>query len=530
MYLTLLAASIIIFLSIIFHRLSSKIAIPTLFAFIILGMLFGSDGILKIPFDDLKSAEYICSTAFIFIIFYGGFGTKWSTARPVALKAISLSTIGVLLTAGLIGFFCHFILKLPLLESFLIGSVISSTDAASVFSILRSKKLNLKDNTASLIELESGSNDPCAYMLTLIFISIMQTANSHQNFFLLITKQLVFGVLFGTLIAFAAYYILNKARLSADLENIFILAIALMSYAIPTLLDGNGYLSVYLSGIILGNLKIPDKTPLVHFFDGITDLMEILVFFLLGLLSFPNRLLEIAPVALSIALFLTFIARPISVCLLLSFFKSPKRQMVFVSWCGLRGAASIVFAMIAVLNIPSLKNDLFHIVFFIVLFSILIQGSLIPLLANKLGIIDDSANVLKTFTDYIDEVPVQFIQLTLSNEHPWVGRQINSLKALPDTLIILIKRNGKDILPTGELTLLEQDTLIISALAPATTECVTLTEKVLEKDDAWIEQPISSLEIDHHKLIILIKRSGDFIIPHGNTILKEHDILVINQI
>lgn len=530
MYLTILAASIVIFLSIMFHRLSSKVGIPTLFAFILLGMLFGSDGILKIPFDDLKSAEYICSTAFIFIIFYGGFGTKWSAARPVAIKALTLSTLGVFLTAGFIGIFCHFILKLPLLESFLIGSVISSTNAASVFSILRSKKLNLKDHTASLIELESGSNDPCAYMLTIIFISVMQTSSTHQNFLLLITKQLVFGALFGVIIALVAYYILNKTHISADLENIFIVAVALTSYALPALIDGNGYLSVYLCGILLGNLSIPDKTPLVHFFDGITDLMEILVFFLLGLLSFPNRLIEIAPIALAIALFLTFVARPASIFLLLSLFKSPKRQMAFVSWCGLRGAASIVFSMIAVLQIPALKNDLFHIVFFIVLFSILIQGSLIPLVAKKLDIIDDSANVFKTFTDYIDEVPVQFIQLTLTKSHPWVGKKIHTLKILPDTLIILIKRNGQNILPNGDITLLADDILVISALALNTTESITLTEKILEKSDDWIDQSISSLGIDSHKLIILIKRENDFIIPHGNTVLKEQDVLVINQI
>jgi len=530
MYLYILAASVVIFLSIFFHRVAGKLGIPTLLAFILIGMLFGSDGILKIPFDNLNMAEHICSTAFIFIMFYGGFGTKWSTARPVAAKSLLLSTIGVLITASFVGFFCNLVLHIPFLESLLIGAVVSSTDAASVFSILRSHKLNLKYHTASLIELESGSNDPCAYMLTIIIISLMQAQNSATDFLILITKQLAFGIFFGVATAFFAYVILSKTKLSTDLETIFVLAIALISYAAPSLLNGNGYLSAYLAGIILGNLKIPNKTPLVHFFDGITDLMEILVFFLLGLLAFPSKLISIAPTAFAIALFLTFIARPLTVFLILRPFKSPKKQIAFVSWCGLRGAASIVFVTIALLKVSNLENDIFHIVFFIVLFSILIQGTLVPILAKKLDIIDDNSDVLKTFTDYIDEVPVQFIQLSLNKEHPWAGKEIRDITFLPDTLIVLLQRNGENIVPNGNTTLLPEDTLVISALSPVTKNCVNLTEKVIEKEDGWVDKPIFEIPIEADKLIILIKRGEGLIIPNGQTILKKDDILVINQL
>lgn len=334
---------------------------------------------VKIPFDNYLLAEDICTLALIFIMFYGGFGTKWSEARPVAVKAVLLSSLGTIATAGLVGLFCWGVLKLPLLESFLLGSVISSTDAASVFSILRSKRLNLRYNTASLLEVESGSNDPFSYMLTVIVLSLMSGEASGWAFAYQIFAQLVYGGAFGVGVALVTRAFLKRFRFASEgFDAVFIVAVALVAYAAPTLLGGNGYLSVYITGILLGNHTIQNKQALVNFFDGATGLMQMVLFFLLGLLSFPSHLPAIIPTALAAALFLTFVARPLAVGLILGPFRSTFRQMALVSWSGLRGAASIVFSILAITSSAVIDLDIYHIVFFIVLFSILIQGPFFP--------------------------------------------------------------------------------------------------------------------------------------------------------
>lgn len=330
-YLLLITA--VIFACVLLNKVSNKLGIPTLLAFILLGMLFGSDGLLKIPFDDYSFAEQICSIALIFIMFYGGFGTNWKSARPVAAKAILLSSLGVVFTAGLTALFCRFALHIDWLESLLIGSVISSTDAASVFAVLRSRNLNLKYHTASLLEVESGSNDPFSYMLTAVCISAIQGKGGVRQFLLMLFLQIVLGLVFGFAVSWISVRLLKRVRFSGDgFDAVFVVAVALLAYAAPAVLGGNGYLSAYIVGIMLGNADIRNKRNLVHFFDGITGLMQMLIFFLLGLLSFPSKLPQVALPALLIALFLTFIARPLAVLPILSPFRCPlaSRQ----SWRG----------------------------------------------------------------------------------------------------------------------------------------------------------------------------------------------------
>ena len=375
-YILLVAAVILLCLSL--NKMSNKLGIPMLLAYILLGMMFGTDGILKIPFDNFTIAEQICTVSLIFIMFYGGFGTNWKQAKPVAGKAVLLSTVGVILTAVTTGAFCHFILRMDFWESMLIGSVISSTDAASVFSILRSKRLNLKNNTASMLEVESGSNDPCSYMLTVIILTIMSGELSGSSLVVMIFSQIIFGILVGVVVALAAAFILKKVNFATDgFDTIFVFSMALVSYAGASMINGNGYLAAYIAGIILGNTPLHHKKSLVHFFDGITGLMQMLIFFLLGLLAYPSQLPKILPIALAIAVFLTFVARPVSVFAILMPFRCPVKQQLLVSWAGLRGAASIVFAIMATVSPAYTKNDLFHIVIFIVLFSISIQGCLL---------------------------------------------------------------------------------------------------------------------------------------------------------
>lgn len=528
-YILLVAAVILLCLSL--NKMSNKLGIPMLLAYILLGMMFGTDGILKIPFDNFTIAEQICTVSLIFIMFYGGFGTNWKQAKPVAGKAVLLSTVGVILTAVTTGAFCHFILKMDFWESMLIGSVISSTDAASVFSILRSRRLNLKNNTASMLEVESGSNDPCSYMLTVIILTIMSGEISGSSLVVMIFSQIIFGILVGVVVALAAAFILKKVNFATDgFDTIFVFSMALVSYAGASMINGNGYLAAYIAGIILGNTPLHHKKSLVHFFDGITGLMQMLIFFLLGLLAYPSQLPKILPIALAIAVFLTFVARPVSVFAILMPFRCPVKQQLLVSWAGLRGAASIVFAIMATVSPAYTKNDLFHIVIFIVLFSISIQGTLLGLVAKKLDMIDENGNVMKTFSDYSDEMPVEFVKISIKAGHPWENRKIKDLTSLPDLLLVLILRGEERIIPNGNTVVLAGDKIVLSALSPEENLGICLTEIPIEKDSKWIGKPLSRIKLGEEKLVLVLKRNEKVVIPNGNTVIRENDVLVISQL
>ena len=364
-----------------------KFGVPILLIFIVLGMLFGSDGLIGIYFDNYELTKQISSLGLVFIMFYGGFGTNWKMAKPIAFPAVLMSSLGVVITAGLTGAFCYFVVKTTLLEGILIGSIVASTDAASVFAILRAQKLNLKGSLASLLEVESGSNDPIAYMMTLIVLAMMKSSGilSLGTITYMIIIQILFGLLVGFLLAKGTVYILRHSKFEIDgFYTIFIMAVAILSYSLSEFLGGNGYLSVYISGIIIGNSKIPRKKSIFHFFDGISWIMQIVLFFMLGLLSFPSKLPYVTGKAVSISLFMILIARPLATFIILSPFKFKIKEKIFISWVGLRGAASVVFAIFAVTYGVNVENDIFHIIFFIALFSVAIQGALIPRVASLL--------------------------------------------------------------------------------------------------------------------------------------------------
>ncbi|NLZ68141.1 MAG: potassium/proton antiporter [Spirochaetales bacterium] len=523
----LLLASLILFICIFFNKISSKIGLPILFSFIILGMLFGVDGIFKIKFDNYEFTEQIASFALIIIMFYGGFGTKWKEAKPVATQAILLSSFGTIITAFLVGIFCHFCLKIKPVESLLIGSVICSTDAASVFAILRAKKLNFKYNTASLLELESGSNDPFSYMLTIVCITLMNQDITAKTILVLLTKQLFFGLLFGLLVAVIALYIFNKTKLvSNGFESIFMVACALLSYSISQYFGGNGFLSTYLAGIIIGNSIDSRRQQLVHFFDSTTNLMQIILFFFLGLLSTPSKIPPVIIPGVLITLFLTFIARPLAVFLLLTPFKSHLRQQLIVAWSGLRGAASIAFAILIILNKVNAENDIFHIIFVIVLCSIFFQGSLIPFFSKKLKMIDKDFDVMRTFNDYTEEVPITYISTTVTAYHPWANQLIKDIVLPPQTLILMIVRNKEKLIAKGNTELLENDIIILSGNTVSNSLDINLYEKNLKKNDSWVGKYIKDID-SKDELIVIIKRNDKLIIPKGNIMFKEKDTVVI---
>lgn len=522
----LLLCCAVILCCIIAHRFSSKFGMPALLCFMALGMIFGSDGLFKISFDNYTMTEQLCTLSLIFIMFYGGFGTNWKTAKPVAVKATLLSTLGVIITALLTCVFCYQILHFSFSESFLIGAVLSSTDAASVFSILRSKNLNLKDSTAPLLEIESGSNDPMAYMLTMIALAMI-SGDTNTSVPVMMFTQIVFGIIIGVISALVAILVLKKGEIvSEGMDTIFVIALVLLSYAIPTVIDGNGYLSVYLTGIILGNSDISNKITLVHFFDGITGLAQILIFFLLGLLSFPHLFPQIFPASLLIAAFLTFIARPAAVFLLLLPFRSSFRQCLLVSWSGLRGAASIVFSIMAIASGAGLEHDLFHIVFFISLLSVAIQGSLLPIVSQKLNMVDNSSDIRKTFNDYQDDSDLTLMRMYIPKGHNWENRLIEDVSFPTGSLALMIKRGSETLIPRGNTKILAKDTIILSVPAYRGEDDGKLKEIQIEITHPWCGKCIADLDLPENLLIALVKRGDGNVIPQGSTVIHNGDKVV----
>ncbi len=524
----LLIGAVVLVICVASSKLSNKIGIPVLLLFIVLGMLFGSDGILKIGFDDFQLAEKICSAALIFIMFYGGFGTSWAPAKPVAVKAALLSSLGVIATAGLTGVFCHFALGMDWLEGLLVGSVIGSTDAASVFSILRSKKLNLKYGLASMLEVESGSNDPFAYTLTMVFLALM-SGNGEISISYFIFSQIIYGLLFGAAIGLLSAFLLRRVHFEINgLHTILVVAVALLAYALPSLVGGNGYLSVYLAGIILGNSKIFDKVTLVHFFDGVTWIMQILIFFSLGLLSFPSQMPQILLPAIGITIFLTFVARPAAVFAILSWFKVPVRQQLLVSWAGFRGAASIVFAIYAVISDAQQSIDIFHIVFCVALLSVSFQGTLLPVFAKKLLLVDDQDTVFKTFNDYQDPMTMKLIELPISQRHPWAGCRLNEISMAEGSLVVMVKRDEKALVPHGETLIQTGDVLVVSCPSYEDDGSVRLLEETLEKRHPWVNKKLSEITLPRGSLVVMVKRENESMIPNGDTLLQRGDVLVMS--
>ncbi len=535
LYSLLILTAVVVALCVVLNRVSNKIGIPMLLGFMLLGMLFGSDGIFSIEFNNFSITEDICTVALIFIMFYGGFGTRWKEARPVVVKAGLLASVGVVITALFTGLFCIYVLGMPPLFGYLIGAVLCSTDAASVFAILRSRQLGLKYNTASLLEIESGSNDPCSYMLTAIMISIITGEADGGGIGYMIFSQLVYGACLGLVIAVLSCKIMKRFGSSrSSFDELFVFAIAILSYALPSIVGGNGYLSAYIVGIILGNSDIKDKKTLVPFFDGINGLMQVVIFFLLGLLVNPSELPAVLFPAALIAIFMAFVARPISIFSILLPFKSRFNQQALVSFVGLRGAASIVFAIMATPAVaeiyPDQEHILFNIVFTVVIISILFQGSFIPYVSRKLNMIDQDEDIMKTFTDYSQDSDIEFIQVDISDKDPWKDKTVKDIPIPHDTLIAVIIRDGEAKVPSGKTKIKEGDKVIMTAKNFDNDSVIHLQERVITPESGWVGKKVFQYSPNSNELIVLIKRGEESIIPRGNTVLHENDIMVINEI
>lgn len=462
MIFLLLLSSIVLFSAIFTNRFLHELGIPTLLFFLSLGLFFGTEGLFKINYSDFVQAKDLASLALGFVIFYGGFCTKWKTAKPVFLQSAILSTAGVLFTALVVGLFCHYVLHLPLLESLLFGSVIGSTDAASVFSILRSRKLHLKENAGPLLELESGSNDPMSYVLVVLVLTLMQ-GQSAGFVFLLFVKQILLGISTGILIARGAAFVFQKTGIVSDgNDSLFIISLVLFSYVLPQFYDGNPFLAVYFLGIILGNSNIDNKTAMLNFFDSVTKLAQIGIFFTLGLLASPTKIYSLFGVGVLIFLFLTFVARPLVVFLLTLPFKSSYGQKLLVAWAGLRGVASIVFAIIAMDSGVVLNYDLFNLVFLISVLSVAFQGTFLPWVAMASKMIDEKVDIMKTFNDYQEECAIKFMRLTVPTKHQWVDKKISDINFPEGALVLYIKRGGVRILPKESTRIKARDRITLT--------------------------------------------------------------------
>lgn len=463
----LLIGSILLFISIIVGKTSYRFGVPTLILFLAIGMLAGSDGIGGIQFDNPRAAQFIGIVSLNFILFSGGLDTNWTTVKPILREGFALSTIGVLLTALTLGTFVWLVTNLTIYESLLLGSIVSSTDAAAVFSILRSKSLALKTNLRPTLELESGSNDPMAYVLTLAFLTLV--VNQDQNLTSIIPlflQQMILGGIAGFGFGRLSKIIINKIKLG--FEGLYpVLAIALMfiTFSATEFAGGNGFLAIYICAVYLGNQELIHKKSIMRFFDGQAWLMQIVLFLTLGLLVTPSQVVPYFGIGMLISLFLIVIARPVSVFLSLAFFKMKLRRRFYISWVGLRGAVPIVFATYPLLAGIDKANMIFNIVFFISVTSVLIQGTTLSIFAKWLNVaLPEKAKKISETDKLILDLPKSSLQeFVILPDFYVVNKRIVDLNFPSSAFIIMIKRNGIYIRPGGSTEIEANDILMVLA-------------------------------------------------------------------
>lgn len=526
----ILLVGLVMLTCILLLPLVDRLPVPSLLCFLGLGMLFGENGLFHIPFDDYELVSSVCTLCLIAIMFYGGFGTRLAAARPVLLPAMTLSFVGVLLTALGVAAAAHVLLSLSWKESFLIGAVISSTDAASVFNVLRSRKLALKDHTDSLLELESGSNDPMSFILTTTAISLL--SGEQISVPLLLAGQILIGAAAGLLLGTAGAFLLRRRLLARpQSRTIFLLSLMLLSYALPGLVGGNGYLAVYLCGIRTGNASIGKKADLVHFFDVTTDVAQMMIFFLLGLLVTPADLPQVFLPALVVMISLTFLVRPLACAVILLPFKASRGQYLVTAFAGLRGAASIVFAIEAVLSAVPLTYNLYNLVFVIVLLSLVFQGSLLPCFAGRAGMVDPAEDVARTFTDFEKDSDIVFLRLNISEGDGFSGRTLTDLRLPRDLSVCVVVRDGAFVSPAGDTLFAPGDFLVLTARQLQTEEgsgtaAVRLAETVVERNSPFAHRTLAELGGDAPGRIVLVRRGEEALIPDGSLTLLPGDGLV----
>ena len=464
--LYLLAAGVLLLVSLVVSRLGGRLGIPGLLLFLGVGMLAGSDG-LGIQFSDYRLAQILGTVALCFILFQGGLDTHWGQTRPVVGRGLSLATLGVLLTAGVMAVFVHVVFGWNWSVAWLLGAVVSSTDASAVFSVLRERALGLRGDITPLLEFESGGNDPMAVFLTVgILELIAHPGMGVWEIAPLFLKQMLLGALFGAALGRAALWTLNRLQLQFEgLYSVLTLALALTIFSAAAVAGGSGFLAIYIAGVILGNADFIHKRSLKAFHDGLSWLMQVAMFLTLGLLVNPHELLPSAGLALACALVLVFLARPLAVYLSLARARMPLNEKSMVAWVGLRGAVPIVLATFPLLAGVPQAQTLFNVVFFIVLTSVLLQGTTLTLVARLLNV----REVLPAQTAYpINYTPTghnknEMVEVEVRRGSDADGARIVDLHLPPEALVILVHRAGEFLIPKGATELLAGDSVLVLA-------------------------------------------------------------------
>ncbi|HOS84093.1 MAG TPA: potassium/proton antiporter, partial [Bacteroidales bacterium] len=451
--IALLILSVLFFLSILAGKVSSKYGVPALLLFLGVGMLFGSDG-LGIQFENIQVANTIGTIALCIILFSGGLDTKTSEIRPIIAQGVILATIGVFLTAAITGVIIWWILGMTmasagigLLTSLLLASTMASTDSASVFSILRSKNLQLKNNLRPMLELESGSNDPMAYVLVISLIEIIKLSSA-PNYWVFggtLVLQLGIGALLGFAIGKMAVRIINRIKIGNDsLYPILIFTFCIFIFSVTYFVKGNGFLAVYIGGLVIGNSKFVHKRSSLNFFDGLAWMSQLIMFLTLGLLVNPHELIPIIIPGLIISFLMIFFSRPLTVFFcMLPFRKMKFKDKAYISWVGLRGAVPIIFAIYPLVeNVPHARL-IFNIVFFCTLVSLVVQGTSLPLIAHWLNLAEkpQRINKMRNFdVDFSNEIKSVTTEIEITSKILEKGNKIMNLPLPEHTLVVMVRR------------------------------------------------------------------------------------------
>jgi cell volume regulation protein A len=474
----LFSIGVLILLAIFANKASGRLGVPALVFFLALGMLAGSDGPGGIYFDNPWQTQLVGTAALAYILFAGGLETRWSVVRPVALPALLLSTLGVVLTTLLVGWFAMQVLGFAPLEGLLLGAIVSSTDAAAVFSILRSRDTRLRGKLEPLLEMESGSNDPMAIFLTLGLVRLLSDPGLGPASLLpMFLIQFGIGGLAGFVFGKAGIWLVNQIKLREDgLYPVLTTSLVILIYGATTALGGNGFLAVYLAGMVMGNGVFVHRRSLTRYHDGLAWLMQITMFLVLGLQVFPSQLPAIALTGLLAAAFLMVVARPLSVFVALLPFRFTLCEKLMVSWVGLRGAAPIVLATFPLLAGLEKSGTLFNLVFFVVLLSVLLQGSSIPFVARLLRVNHpESAGAITNLPDdFFDKYQGELVELIVKPNSSACGKRIVEIN-LPDSVLLVLIQRGKNLfLPRGDIALETGDRVLAASDRQGIAEVLSL--------------------------------------------------------
>lgn len=463
----LTAAALLLLLSVVASKASGRLGVPTLILFLAVGMLAGSDGIGGIAFNNARAAQSMGIVALAFILFAGGLETDWTFVRHSVSRALSLATIGVLVTSGIVAWFAVFFLDLTPMQGFLLGAIVSSTDAAAVFSILRASGVRLHERIASTLEVESGTNDPMAVFLTTTAVAAAASGSvrlqplSVAGAFIV---EMGLGTLIGIAVGFGAVWLLNRLRLDfGGLYPVLTIAVVLFAYGATALAHGNGFLAVYVTGLVMGTRNFIQRRSLMRFHDGIAWLMQIAMFLTLGLLVFPRQLLGVTGQGLAIAFCLIFVARPVAVFLSLATSELNVREKLLISWVGLRGAVPIVLATFPLMAGIEGAQTLFTVVFFVVFASVMLQGTTIPLVARWLGVdIPSIADRSQSVARLASRGESALVTVELAEGARATGLRVVELPDWPrEALILVLYRGNEFFVPNGATELHAGDRLIV---------------------------------------------------------------------